>query len=118
MKKIVVIGGRDLNDKELINQTLDSLIPINDRMLTEIHIHGSIGAEELVEDYCVYNNIVMHLHKLNVPEEDFKVVEDSNQKMLENTNHVILFWDGMSEGTGDMHERVVKGRCSHTVVYY
>lgn len=91
--KLAVIGSREFNNWELLNEKVSQLKP------TLIVSGGARGADTLGERYADENNI----EKLIFPADWRKFGKSAgyirNKNIIESCDEVIAFWDGKSRGT-------------------
>src|SRR6218665_1340105 len=91
--KLAVIGGRNFDDYELVKTTLDAIPDI-----TLIVSGGANGADSLGERYAGERGIPTKIFK-----PDWKLGRhagfERNKTIIDNAEHVVVFWDGKSYGT-------------------
>lgn len=94
--KAIVCGGRDYLNKIFIFKELDKL------NVTCIVTGGATGADQIAEDYAIYKNIKLIVHRAKWSEHGKAAGPIRNKKMLteENPDIVIAFPGG--RGTADM----------------
>jgi len=103
--KIVVAGGRDFIDYNLLSKTLDDvIIKLKAKGYEEISICSgkARGADSLGEKYAEANNITVN----SMPAQWEKFGKSAgyirNEEMAKCGKLVIAFWDGYSRGTKHM----------------
>lgn len=94
--RIGVIGSRSFLDYELLEKTLNKIL---DRtQISSIISGGAKGADSLAEKYAQLNNIDVTIFK-----PDWSLGKGAaairNIKIVENSDIIIAFWDGVSKGT-------------------
>lgn len=93
-----VVGSRGFNDYDLMKKELDKINKISKIGL--IISGGANGADKLAEKYAVENGIKTIIF---LPEWDKYPGKSAgpirNRKIVENSDMVIAFWDGISKGT-------------------
>jgi hypothetical protein len=94
--KIGVIGSRSFKDYLLLEETMNKL---SSRLTISLIVSGGAkGADALAEQYAHKNNI-----KTIVFRPDWSIGKSAaairNQKIVENSDIIIAFWDGISKGT-------------------
>jgi len=94
--KIGVIGSRSFKDYSLLESTLNK---VSDRLIISAIISGGAkGADSLAESYANRNGIETIVFK-----PDWSIGKSAaairNQKIVENSDIIIAFWDGISKGT-------------------
>jgi hypothetical protein len=94
--RIGVIGSRSFLDYKLLEMTLNK---ISDRtQISSIISGGAKGADSLAEQYANLNNIDTTIFK---PDWSFGkgAAAIRNIKIVENSDIIVAFWDGVSKGT-------------------
>lgn len=118
--RIIVCGGKEFNDAELLQNTLDSIIPDFD--FVEIISGHAKGADSLAEEYAETHGI-----KCTVFPADWKRYGRGagpvrNKQMLlyalETSTLVVAFWNGKSRGTKNMITQAQKAGVDVRIVYY
>jgi hypothetical protein len=116
--RVIVAGGRDFDDWELLSSTLDSLILRPEH--TVIVSGGAKGADSLGERYAEERGL-----DLVVMPAEWKRYQNRrsagfirNEKMAWFSNRLIAFWDGASSGTNHMIETARKYNIYKDVVMY
>ena len=103
MKRVIVCGGRDYDDRDRCFEVLNELFP--DKAIEIVSGHAA-GADSFGEAYANENGI-----KLTVFRPDWKQYGRAagpirNKAMLDyavkETPVVVAFWDGKSKGTKNM----------------
>ena len=94
--RIGVIGSRSFLDYKLLETTLNK---ISDRTeISSIISGGAKGADSLAEKYANLNNIDTIIFK-----PDWSLGKGAaairNIKIVENSDIIVAFWDGVSKGT-------------------
>ncbi len=89
--KIAVIGSRSIKDVDM-----KLYIPGN---VTEIVSGGARGVDMIAKDYALYNNI--NYREILPKYYRYKKGEPfiRNREIIEASDEVIAFWDGISKGT-------------------
>ncbi len=94
--KVGVIGSRTFNDFEMLKNTLD--IILSKKGISLIVSGGAKGADVLSELWATQNNIETLIFK-----PDWSIGKSAaairNQKIVENSDVIVAFWDGISKGT-------------------
>lgn len=119
--KLIVAGGRDFNDYELLKETLGSLQQEYGN-ITEVVSGTAKGVDKLGEQYANENNIPI---KRFVPDWQGlgkKAGHVRNRKMgdyaKEHNGMLAAFWDKQSKGTKGMIDYAKKIGLKSVVVYY
>lgn len=136
--KLIVAGGRNFNDKELLNRELDKIVDWvkMSRPGYSVSIVSGMakGADMLGYLYSKENNLKCYefpadwnnldvegaIPKKNRFGKTYNVVagHQRNQKMSEFGDALLLFWDGTSTGSKDMLNRMEKAEKPVWVVRY
>ena len=91
--KIGVVGSRTFRDYDLMRNTLDAYD------ITEIISGGAAGADLLVERYAREKNINLTIHDALWSTNEKSAGPIRNQKIVDDSDFIIAFWDGKSRGT-------------------
>lgn len=114
--KIIIAGGRDFDDYELLKRICDNLIKYKDSV--EIVSGGANGADKLGERYAKENNMNLRIF----PADWYKFGKSAgykrNLQMASYADVLIAFWDGKSKGTGHMIDLAKKHGLGVTVINY
>lgn len=122
--KLVVAGGRDFNDYELLKQKLDTLLKpyFDSGVEVEIVSGKAKGADTLGEKYAQEKGLKVASFpakwKLEDGSTDRAAGFKRNQEMANYCDKVVCFWDGKSVGTKQMIDLCQKQKISHEVVGY
>lgn len=95
--KLAVIGSRNFNNKECLYKHLtqfNSQCPIS-----EIVSGGAKGADSLGFDWAVNHNIPTKIFKPDWAKYGKGAGFIRNKDIINNSEYVIAFWDGISKGT-------------------
>ena len=119
--KVIVAGGRDFNDYELLKETLDNFQQEYGN-IAEVVSGGARGSDKLGEQYANENNIPI---KRFVPDWEGlgkKAGFVRNRKMgdyaKEYNGMLVAFWDKQSKGTKGMIDYATKIGLESVVVHY
>ena len=119
--KVIVAGGRDFNDYELLKETLDNFQQEYGN-ITEVVSGGARGSDKLGEQYANENNTPI---KRFVPDWEGlgkKAGFVRNRKMgdyaKEHNGMLVAFWDKQSRGTKGMIDYSTKVGLKSMVVHY
>ena len=119
--KVIVAGGRDFKDYELLKCTLDNFQQEYGN-ITEVISGTALGVDKLGEQYANENNIPI---KRFVP--DWKGLGKKaghvrNRQMgdyaKEHNGMLVAFWDKQSKGTKGMIDYATKIGLKNAVVHY
>lgn len=118
--RIIVCGGRNFNDKNLFEETLDRIIPLYDS--PELISGHASGADMLAEEYAQKNNLRITVFKPDWKKYGRAAGPIRNREMIqfaaEEQPVIIAFWNGSSRGTKNMIEQGEKaGAKIHVIAY-
>ena len=100
MNRVIVAGGRDFNDYELLRSKLDYYLSNLDDI--SIVSGGARGADRLGENYAIEKGLKLVMFPADWINEGKQAGYLRNERMAEYATHLIAFWDGKSRGTLDM----------------
>lgn len=100
--RVIVAGGRDFNNYDLLKQKLDIyLANLNNIVI----ISGKAeGADRLGEEYAKENNYKLVMYQADWNTHGKAAGPIRNKQMAEYGEYLIAFWDGKSKGTKNMIE--------------
>jgi len=98
MLKVVIAGGRDFDDFELMEEKLDSLLQNYDHRDIEIVCGCSRSIDKLGEKYALKNNMETS-HFVSNKEFGKRSVYLKNEEIAKYSDCLVAFWDGKSKGT-------------------
>jgi len=107
LTKVIVAGGRDFNDRDLLFSTLDGMFTYGDDMLpsgVEIVSGAARGADSLAIDWAVVNWVPLKEFPANWAKYGRAAGPIRNREMAEYADELVAFWDGTSHGTQHMIE--------------
>ena len=119
MFKVIVAGGRDFSDYDLLKSKLDNLLV--DRDPVEIVSGTAIGADKLGEFYAKRTQLAVALFPADWQPNgvfDKSAGYKRNAKMAEYADALVAFWDGKSRGTMHMIDLANKSGIQVRVVNY
>ena len=93
--KIGVVGSRGFNNYKLLKDTLDKYLS----EATVIVSGGAKGADSLGERWANENGLETLIHLPNWDKHGKSAGFLRNYKIIEDSNIIIAFWDGLSRGT-------------------
>ena len=94
--KVAVIGSRSVENSELLFLKMKEKIPKN---CSEIISGGAVGVDQLAERYAKEFELQLKLFPPEYDKYGKKAPLFRNEKIIENSDYVIAFWDGNSAGT-------------------
>lgn len=113
---LAIVGSRDYNEFIPLCNIIGSLIDINS--IDCIVSGGAIGTDKLAERFCIEYR---KQDKIFLPNEEIKTNAKfaiRNQKIVDNCDELVAFWDGKSTGTAMTIEFVKKSGKPHHIVLY
>lgn len=101
--RIIIAGGRDFNDYNLLKEKVDNLIS-EKRKTHQIYILSgkARGADSLGEKYANENGLNIVEFPADWDKHGKSAGYKRNLEMAENADALIAFWDGDSRGTKHM----------------
>ncbi|WJM88678.1 SLOG family protein [Pseudomonas brenneri] len=99
--KLVIAGGRDFNDIDLLNKTLHELY-ISKGIVVEDVCGLARGADNLGMQWAVANGCKVHEFPADWDKFGKSAGYKRNKQMGEFGDEVLVFWDGVSKGTKHM----------------
>lgn len=101
MFKVIIAGGRDFNDYDLLMKKVSSLLR-NQYKGIEVVSGGAKGADALGEKYAVDSNMSLKEFHADWDRYGKSAGYRRNVEMAEYADALIAFWDGRSKGTKHM----------------
>ena len=101
MFRVIVAGGRDFGDYQLLRKTLDNLLC----NITEEIVVGcghAKGADTLGEQYAKERGYAVNYYPANWKLYGKRAGFLRNEQMAQNADALVAFWDGESRGTKHM----------------
>jgi hypothetical protein len=101
MFKVIIAGGRDFNDYELLSQKCDKYlwnkIWLNEKIVI-ISGHAK-GADSLGERYAKERGFILDINPADWDKHGKSAGFIRNREMVNKADAAICFWDGESSGT-------------------
>lgn len=99
--KIIIAGGRDFNDYDLLKKTMDEYFHFKDIIDAEIVIVSgrARGADTLGERYARENGYKIDYHPADWDKYGKRAGYIRNTEMAKCADGLVAFWDGESKGT-------------------
>ena len=115
--KVIVAGGRDFTDYDLMREKLDYYLK-NQAPFVEIVCGEALGADSLGKFYAQRKGYIV----LSYPADWKKYGKSAgirrNKEMAKAADALVAFWDGKSRGTANMIEEMRKLNKPVKIVYY
>lgn len=102
MFKVIIAGGRDFKDSELLERTCNGYL--QDKADIEIVSGGAKGADELAIHYSKKYKFELTVIPANWTLYGKSAGPIRNRKMAMYADALIVFWDGKSRGSKNMIE--------------
>lgn len=101
--KLIVAGGRDFNDKDLLEAEILSLVnnELKDRAVSIVSGMAR-GADRLAWEYAKSKNIICYEFHADWSKHKRAAGYRRNIEMANFADGLLLFWDGRSKGSGHM----------------
>lgn len=96
---LMVCGGRDFNDRNLLFSTLDELITKNGWTDIIVLEGEAKGADALAKDYVRDRNYLFKPYPADWKNWGKAAGPIRNKAMVEDCDYCVAFWDGQSRGT-------------------
>ena len=103
MYKIIIAGGRDFNDYELLEKEVSGFLKTLDiDKGLEIVSGGAKGVDAMGERFANENDVAVKLFPADWSKYGRGAGPKRNKQMAEYATHLLSFWDGKSRGTKSM----------------
>jgi len=119
--RIGVVGSRTFEDKLLILETIHLFEVAYETLFDEkieIVSGGAKGADLLAEKVALVSNIPITVFKPDWDKHGKAAGFIRNQQIVDNSNMIIAFWDGKSNGTKDTIDKARKAKKPTLIVYF
>lgn len=107
MFRVIIAGGRDFNDYNLLVETMNHLLS-NVRDDITVICGKARGADTLGERYAKEHGYAIHYYPADWKRYGKAAGYIRNEKMAKNADALAAFWDGCSRGTKHMIETARK----------
>ena len=114
MKRLGIIGGRHFNDRDLMWKTLIPLVPSISKIITGC----AKGADELAIRFARDFQIDYEVYVAEWDVHPFAAGPIRNQRLINQCDAVVAFWDGKSKGTKNSIEIASKLQIPCKIVKY
>lgn len=101
MFRVIIAGGRDFKDYELLEQTMDHLLSNVHEEIVVVCGMAS-GADTLGERYAKSKGYEVHYYPANWEKYGRAAGPRRNEQMAQNADALVAFWNGSSRGTKSM----------------
>lgn len=112
--KIGVVGSRGFNNYKLLKDTLDEYLSEADLIVSG----GARGADQLSERWAKDNGVETLIFHPNWDEYGSSAGFIRNFLIIENSDMIIAFWDGMSKGTEHTIYNAEEDNIDVEIVYF
>lgn len=117
MFRVIIAGGRDFSDYDLLSRTMDKLLSeINDDIT--IVCGMARGADSVGEKYAITKGYAIDYHQAEWDKFGKSAGYRRNVEMAERADALVAFWDGSSKGTKHMIDTAYKYGLKVRVVRY
>ncbi len=118
MIKVIVAGGRDFKDAQLMETKLDKILSNYNRDEIVIISGRAKGADRVGEEYAQRNSIPVEEYPAQWDLYGTSAGYIRNTEMANNATHLVCFWDGKSRGTKNMIDIAKKRGLPTRVILY
>lgn len=101
--KLIIAGGRDFNDYNLLEETCDFMLSkLAETHQIQIISGGAAGADTMGARYAGHRGFDLIVMKADWDKHGKSAGYKRNAEMAAVATHLIAFWDGQSRGTNHM----------------
>ena len=118
MFRVIVAGGREFNDYELLKRKLDGALVNKVSEGITIVSGAARGADKLGEQYAKERGYTIDSHPDDWDQYGKSAGYIRNKEMAQNADALLAFWDGKSRGTKHMIDLAEKQGIKVHVVNY
>ena len=112
--KVIIAGGRDFNNYDLLSQTIDELNII----VSEVVCGDANGADTLGAAWASANGIPVKHYPADWDTYGRSAGIIRNKQMAEYADFLVAFWDGKSHGTKNMIDTMQQiGKHGRVILY-
>jgi hypothetical protein len=116
--KLAIVGSRGFNDYELLKQTIYKYFGTDIPSIEEIVSGGAVGADSLGAKFANDYNIKLTEFIPEWKKYGLKAGAIRNEDIIKNADTVLVFWNGISNGTKNALEWARKYKKTTLIVYY
>jgi hypothetical protein len=109
---VAIVGSRSFKDFDLLTITLNKL------KIHEIISGGAVGADFLAEQYAQQHNIKTRIIKPEYKKYSRVAPIIRNKSIVDNSDLIIAFWNGISRGTKNVIEYAKKTNKKIEIIYF
>lgn len=113
---LAIIGSRDFNDYEQLSYFIRKNVKVDN--ITEIVSGGARGADALAEKFAMEYHIPTTIFKPNWQKFGRPAGMIRNKDIIEKSEVVFAFWDGISKGTANSLKLAEKAKKSIYIYQY
>lgn len=114
---VAIIGSRGFSNYNLVEVTME-IFQETHPLITTMVSGGARGADKLGEKWALNNNIPTKIFLAEWDKHGRAAGFIRNKDIIENADHVIAFWDGVSKGTKHSLDLCKKSGIVNTVIKY
>lgn len=117
MFRVIIAGGRDFADYDMLSRVMDQLLK---NVTSDIMVVCGMarGADTLGERYAIERGYQVSYYPAEWDKYGKSAGYIRNEKMAQNADALVAFWDGNSRGTKSMIELAKKYRLNIRIRYY
>jgi hypothetical protein len=117
--KVVIAGGRDFDNYELLSKTCDFMLSEKIKTHNVVIISGAArGADTLGERYAQEHGLGLDRHPANWDLHGKAAGYIRNKEMVDIADACICFWDGKSKGTKHTIDLSIEKGIKLKIVHY
>jgi len=117
-KKLAIVGSREFIDWSLLVQETRKFIDELDFKITHIVSGGARGADAMGKKFARNHRLRYEEYSADWEKYGNSAGMIRNKEIVDNSDAVILFWDGKSSGTKNTLETVMARGLPHVLVIY
>ena len=118
MFRVIIAGGRDFSDYELLKYKLDKLLARYDPQDLTIVCGEARGADSLGKRYAEERGISVNSFPAEWERYGKSAGYKRNVQMAENSDALVAFWDGKSRGTKHMIDIAIEHGLQVRIIRY
>ena len=98
---VAIIGSREFNNFDYALEKVIEFIETDNNQISKIVSGGAAGADTIAEQIAMYMGIPTKIFLPNWDKHGKSAGFVRNTQIVENSDIIIAFWDGLSKGTLD-----------------